>query len=228
MVSCRFSVKSTQRLLVSRYSPKSDAPNTPPPGLRRPEQRPQRRADANTRRAPPRPASVSAGAAEVWPEIAYTLALRNGYKLWFLWWFVWNDYKWWLIIWDYTFHLFLIDHLGKVYHLATKHGDGKSPFNGGFNWKITDQWSIFHGHGWLPEGIYTEYNTVYGFGGHPGALYFACNDWGNLWPKCQQHLSESNLLIPWFELDPENGDLTTVTKLNPTSIFCCLSYSLVI
>ena len=36
---------------------------------------------------------------------------------------------------------------------------GKSPVNGSFNRKISDQWSIFHGHVWLPEVIFLENPT---------------------------------------------------------------------
>ena len=38
------------------------------------------------------------------------------------------------------------------YHPAIKHGNGKSPMNGGFNGKIIYKW-IVHSHLWLPEGI---------------------------------------------------------------------------
>ena len=30
-----------------------------------------------------------------------------------------------------------------MYPLVMKHGNGKSPLNGGFNRKITDKWSVF-------------------------------------------------------------------------------------
>ena len=39
-----------------------------------------------------------------------------------------------------------------LYPAANKHGNGKSTMNGGFIWKITDTWSIFHYHVWLLEG----------------------------------------------------------------------------
>ena len=38
------------------------------------------------------------------------------------------------------------------YPLVIKHGNGKSPRNGGLNGKITARWSIFHCHVLLPEG----------------------------------------------------------------------------
>ena len=37
--------------------------------------------------------------------------------------------------------------------MVIKHGNGTSRTNGSFIRKFTDQWSIFHCHGWLPEGI---------------------------------------------------------------------------
>ena len=40
----------------------------------------------------------------------------------------------------------------QVYPLAIKHGNGKSPMNGGFIKKINDKWPIFHCHVSLPEG----------------------------------------------------------------------------
>ena len=40
----------------------------------------------------------------------------------------------------------------KVYPLAIKNGSGKSPMNGDFNANITQKWSTFHCHVWLPQG----------------------------------------------------------------------------
>ena len=41
-----------------------------------------------------------------------------------------------------------------LYPLVIKHGNGKFPINGGFNFnnKILDKWSIFRCHVWLPDG----------------------------------------------------------------------------
>ena len=39
-----------------------------------------------------------------------------------------------------------------VYPWVIKHGNGTYPMNGGFIRKITDKWSVFHCHVWLPEG----------------------------------------------------------------------------
>ena len=38
------------------------------------------------------------------------------------------------------------------YPWVIKHGNGTYPMNGGFIRNITDKWSIFHCHVWLPEG----------------------------------------------------------------------------
>ena len=38
------------------------------------------------------------------------------------------------------------------YPVVIKHGNGESPKNGGFSWKITEKWSMFHCYVCLPEG----------------------------------------------------------------------------
>ena len=49
------------------------------------------------------------------------------------------------------------------YPLVIKHGNGKSPINGGFNRKIIAKWSIFHCHVWLPEGKSTISMVIFQF-----------------------------------------------------------------
>ena len=63
----------------------------------------------------------------------------------------------WLLFWKFnTLYIGYIVHLKKhpMYPLVIKHGNGKSPWNGGFNRKLTDKWSIFHCHVWLIIGGY--------------------------------------------------------------------------
>ena len=65
----------------------------------------------------------------------------------------WGKLKKYLETWDTTgtFWTLWINWIN-VYPLVIKHGTGKSAMNGGLNRKITNNWSIFHCHVWLPDG----------------------------------------------------------------------------
>ena len=62
---------------------------------------------------------------------------------------------WWMISeWvEISFYDILLGSCCSIYPLVIKHGNRKSPVNAGFDRTITDEWSIFHCHVWLGDGI---------------------------------------------------------------------------